>query len=107
MELREAVNEALQRLLASGRVKVQENGSWLASLENFHYELREKAGAVLLHLWSQESTLVRRVIGIDADAPRRLALEVARFGRTRPDRLEFLCCEREPHRGQLRREQFR
>jgi len=107
MELREAVNQALERLLASGRVKVQENGSWLASLENFHYELREKAGAVLLHLWSQESTLVRRVMGIDADAPGRLALEVARFGRTRPDRLEFLCCEREPDRGRLRRAQFR
>ena len=63
MELREAVNEALQRLIASGRVKVQENGSWVASLENFQYELREKAGAVVLHLWSSESTLVRRVVG--------------------------------------------
>ena len=107
MELREAVNEALQRLIASGRVKVQENGSWVASLEDFQFELREKAGAILLHLWSPESTLVRRVIGIDSDAPGDLALKVTRFGRTRPGRLEFLSCEREPDRGQIRREQFR
>jgi hypothetical protein len=107
MELREAVNEALQRLIASGRVKVQENGSWVASLENFQYELREKAGAIVLHLWSPESTLVRRVVGIDSDASGGLALKVTRFGRARPSRLEFLSCEREPDRGQMRREQFR
>lgn len=107
MELREAVNEALQRLIASGRVKVQENGSWVASLENFQYELREKAGAIVLHLWSAESTLVRRVVGIDSDASGGLALKVTRFGRARPARLEFLSCEREPHRGLMRREQFR
>lgn len=107
MELREAVDEALQRLLSSGRVKVQENGSWVASLENFQYELREKAGAVVLHLWSSESTLVRRVLGIESDASGGLALKVSRFGRARPGRIEFLSCEREPDRGQIRREQFR
>jgi hypothetical protein len=103
----ESLNETLGRLLASGRVKVQENGSWLASLEDFHYEVREKAGAILLHLWSQEGTLVRRVIGIEADESGRLALKVTRFGRTRPDQLEFVCRERDPETGQLRRQQFR
>lgn len=107
MELSEAIKEALQRLVASGRVKVQENGSWLASLENFQYELRQKAGAVVLHLWTPESTLVRRVVGIDSDASEGLALKVIRFGQKRPSRLEFLSCDREPDRGQIRREQFR
>lgn len=107
MELREAVHQALERLLAAGRVRVQENGAWLASLENFQFEVREKAGAVLLHLWSPGGTLVRRVVGIDARDAGILALQVTRFGRARPDRLEFVCCERQPERGQLRREQFR
>jgi hypothetical protein len=107
VELRETLKEALERLLASGRVKVQENGSWLASLEDFQYEVREKAGAILLHLWSSEGTLVRRVIGIEANEDGRLALEVTRFGRARPDQLEFVCSEREPETRQLRREQFR
>lgn len=107
MELAQAVNEALERLIASGRVKVQENGSWLASFENFQYEVREKGGAVVLHLWSAESTLVRRVVGIDSDASEGVALKVTRFGQKRPSRLEFLSCDREPDRGQIRREQFR
>ena len=107
MELHDSVKQALDRLLGSGRVKVQENGSWLASFEDFQYEVREKAGATLLHLWSAEGTLVRRVTGIKADEDGRLALKVARFGRTRSDQLEFLCGEREPDTGQLRRKQFR
>ena len=47
-------------------MKVQENSSWLAPIENFQYEVREKAGATVLHLWTQEGTLVRRAIAIDA-----------------------------------------
>jgi hypothetical protein len=106
VELSETLKEALERLLTSGRVKVRENGSWLASLEDFQYEVREKAGAILLHLWSPEGALVRRVISINADESGRLALKVTRFGRTRPDQLELVCWEREPETGQLRREQF-
>lgn len=107
MELFETLKEGLSRLLASGPVKVQENGSWLASLEDFQYEVREKAGATLLHLWSAEGTLVRRVIGIDRDEDGRLALRVTRFGRSRADQLEFVCRDRDPDRGDLRRAQFR
>lgn len=103
----QSLKEGLGRLLASGPVKVQENGSWLASLEDFQYEVREKAGATLLHLWSAEGTLVRRVIGIDANEDGRLALRVTRFGRTRSDQLEFVCREHDPERGELRRAQFR
>lgn len=107
VELCETLKEALERLLARGRVKVQENGSWLASLEDFHYEAREKGGAILLHLWSSETTLVRRVTSIKADEAMRLTLNVTRFGRTRPDQLEFVLSKREPQTGSLRREQFR
>ena len=108
MKLSETLKEGLGRLLASGSVKVQENGSWLASFEDFQYEVREKAGdATLLHLWSAEGTLVRRVVGIDADEDGRLALRVTRFGRTRADQLEFVCRERDPQPGELRRAQFR
>lgn len=107
MELSHTVEEALARLLSGGPVKVQENGSWLAPLEDFQYEVREKAGTTLLHLWSQKGTLVRRVMGIEANEDGHLALQVKRFGRTRGDQLEFVCREREPETAQLRREQFR
>jgi hypothetical protein len=107
VELSETLKEGLSRLLATGAVKVQENGSWLASFEDFQYEVRERAGATLLHLWSAEGTLVRRVICIDVHEDGRLALRVTRFGRTRADQLEFVCRERNPQRGELRRAQFR
>ena len=107
MELSQTLKETLGRLLEGGAVKVQENGAWLAPLENFQYEVRENAGATVLHLWSQQGTLVRGVIAIDANEENRLALQVRRLGRSRPDRLEFVCREREPETGQLRREQFR
>lgn len=107
MELANTLKETLGKLRTSGPVKVRENGSWLASLENFNYEVREKAGAVLLHLWSAEGTLVRRVMGIEVDEDGRLSLRVTRFGRTRPDQLEFVSGERPPERHDLSRAQFR
>jgi hypothetical protein len=107
VELRQMVQDALALLLASGPVKVEENGSWLAPLEDFQYEVRERAGATVLHLWSQEGTLVRRVIAVNVNGGGRLALEVKRFGGARTDQLEFVCREREPRTGQLRRAQFR
>ncbi len=88
-------------------MKVQENGSWLSSLENFHYEMREKRDAVMLHLWTDETTLVRRIIRIETEQPGRLALQVRRFGRERPDTLEFSSWERDPNPARLRRDQFR
>jgi hypothetical protein len=67
VELSQTLKETLGRLLESGPVKVQENGSWLAPIENFQYDVHEKAGATVLHLWTQEGTLVRRAIAIDAN----------------------------------------
>jgi hypothetical protein len=107
MNLAEALKQALEKLLAGGRVEVQENGSWLAALEGFRYEVRQKGDAVLLHLWSEESNLVRRVLRVTAEASGRLGLEVARFGRTRSGSLEFVSAGRERDPGQIRREQFR
>lgn len=107
MNLSEHLKQALDRLLAAGPVKVHENGSWLAPLENFQYEIREKSGAVLLHLWSSEAALVRRVTAVDQNTDGHLALKVNRFGRARSGQLEFIRNDWQPEIGQLRREQFR
>jgi len=107
VNLSENLKRALDRLLATGPVNVQENGSWLAPLENFQYEISEKSGAVLLHLWSSDATFVRRVTAVDQITDGHLALKVNRFGRARAGRLEFIRNDRQPEVGQLRREQFR
>jgi hypothetical protein len=106
MYLAGAVTDFLDRLLAAGHVEVRENGTWLAAIEYFHYELRPQADVLLLRLWSAESKLVRHVLRIEDGEPDRLALEVARFGGTRPDRLEFVCTGADRAPGRIMREQF-
>jgi hypothetical protein len=107
VDVAQMLEEALGRLLAAGRVEVQENGAWLAALEGFQYEVRQQDNAALLHLWSAERNLVRRVLRITCQEPQRLALEVARLGRSRPARLEFLATETKRPPGRVTREQFR
>jgi hypothetical protein len=107
MELAQTLEGALARLLAAGRVEVQENGAWLAALEGFQYEVRQQKDAALLHLWSSERNLVRRVLRITCEEPQRLALQVARLGRSRPARLEFIAAETRRPAGRVTREQFR
>ena len=75
MDLAQAVSETLDRLLATGRVEVRENGAWLAAIEDFRYELRQQGDVLLLHLWSAERNAVRRVLRIDEGPPDRLTLE--------------------------------
>ncbi len=114
MELAHAVTEALERLRAAGRVEVQEDGAWLAALEGFGYEVREQGDVVLLHLWSAQRSLVRRVLGLadNRNGGARgettgLALEVARLGHKSPSRLEFAAPAAQRPQARIAREQFR
>jgi hypothetical protein len=124
MELAQGVTEALERICSAGRVEVQEDGTWLAALEGFRYEVREHGEIVLLHLWSEQRSLVRRVLGFadrlggrkssedkadepNPQAPDHLALEVERFGRPLPSRLDFAVPATERSAGRIVREQFR
>src|SRR5579863_1366461 len=107
MELAEALTKALERLRVAGRVEVRENGSWLAALEQFQYEVRSQGDGVLLHLWSEQANAVRRVLRIARESDGQLEVGVARFGRKRPERLEFLSGEPERQPARVAREQFR
>jgi hypothetical protein len=59
--------------------------------------VRGAAAKPLLHLWSEHYNLTRRVLAITDHSEERLALAVERFGRRKPDRLEFI--RREVERG--------
>lgn len=107
MELAQALEQALARMMAAGRIEVRENGAWLASLEGFGYEVRQQNGAALLHLWSEQCSEIRSITQIVREEPERLALEVSRLGRPRPAKLEFLAVRRKPAATRLTREQFR
>ena len=107
MELSQAVHQAIERLVGAGQVEVRENGAWLATLEGFKYEVRRQGGTPLLHLWSAETDLVLRVLQLADEVPGQLTLEVARLGRTRTDRLEFVAAGGGHRSGRETREKFR
>ncbi len=101
------LEQALSELLARGPVEVHENGQWLAALFDIHCEVRRSGKHTLIHLWSEEQNLVRRVLGIAEQAPGRIVLEVQRFGRSKPDRLEFVRASAARPENRLTREKFR
>lgn len=101
------VEQAMNQLIAAGPVEVYENGQWLAVLSGLRFEVRHDGRKTLIHLWSEERNLVRRVLRIAEQTEGHIVLEVQRFGRTRPDRLEFVCADGAPSPVRLGREKFR
>jgi hypothetical protein len=59
----------------------------------------------LLHIWSEQYNLPRRVIAITDHSDALVVLAVERFGRSRPGRLEFLRIKFEPSARELSREE--
>ncbi|MFZ0879471.1 MAG: hypothetical protein WA002_08245 [Candidatus Acidiferrales bacterium] len=97
----------LDEMTASGTVEVHEDGEWLAELTGLHYELRRAGEQALVHLWSEERNLVRRIVRVAEHSPRRIIFEVQRFGRNRPTRLEFLRTDGPRRSGRVSVEKFR
>ena len=87
-------------------VEVRENGGRLAPLSRLSWEVRASGDKPLLHLWSAECNLTRRVLAITDHSEHRLALAVERFGRPRPDRLEFVRVEFERPLRQISRDDY-
>ena len=107
MELAAELQASLQEFTASGVVEVRENGGCVAPFSGMSWEVRGSAEKPLLHLWSEHFNLTRRVLAITDHSEQRLALAVERFGRTKPDRLEFVRREFERGARALSREEFR
>jgi hypothetical protein len=101
------LQRTLEELIAPGVVEVHEDGEWLAELADFHWELSRSGTTPVLHLWSSERNLVRRVLGVVQNTPGHLILDVQRFGRPQPVHLEFLRADAPRPAGRTRRAKFR
>jgi hypothetical protein len=90
----EQLARAIQDFLGEApRAVVREEGETLFDFARARYALSTEHGKCVLHLWSDERNAVRRVV----DAELRngvLRLDVQRFGRAAPARLE-LCRDRD------------
>jgi hypothetical protein len=78
----------------------------VAPLATLSWEVRGNAEKPLLHLWSENHNLTRRVLAITDHSEQRLALAVECFGRSKPGRLEFLRTEFERSEKELSRDAF-
>lgn len=103
----EKLDLALSEFVRSGTVEVREDGEWLAAFASLQCEVSCSGKATLIHLWSDEKNLTRRVARVKEQTEDRIVLEVQRFGRTKPGRLEFLRTDSLRSQGRINREQFR
>jgi hypothetical protein len=107
VDLSVELQACLKEFIAEGSIEIRENGGRLAPFSGLSWEVRGAAEKPLLHLWSENHNLTRRVLAITDHSDQRLALAVERFGRSKPDRLEFIRLEYERAQHDLSREAFR
>src|SRR3984957_13720958 len=101
------VDRALNEIACSGAAEVREDGRWLADLSGLHFEFRQEGKNSLIHLWSDEQNLTRRVVRVKETTDKHIILEVQRFGRKTPGSLEFIRKDSQRSPGRISREQFR
>ncbi len=106
MELAAELEACLKEFMASGAVEIREGGGRVSPSNGLSWEVRGAAEKPLLHLWSEQCNLTRRVLAITDHSEQRLVLAVERFGRAKPDRLEFIRVEFEPSARDLSRQAF-
>jgi hypothetical protein len=101
------LDRAIGAMAASGSTEVREDGEWLAELGALHCEFRPEGKNPLVHLWSAERNLTRRILRVREQSQDRIVLEVRRFGSAKPGKLEFLRTDSPRAAGRITREQFR
>jgi hypothetical protein len=88
-------------------LKFTKTADALRLFSGMSWEVRGDGEKPLLHLWSGQFSFTRRVLAITDRSEQRLALAVERFGRSKPDRLEFIRKEFERGTRELSRQEFR
>ena len=77
MEFAAELQASLQEFTASGIVEVRENGGCVAPFSGMSWEVRGAGEKPLLHLWSDQFKLTRRVLAITDHSEDQLALTVS------------------------------
>lgn len=105
MPLAAELEASLREFTDSATIEVRESGR-VARLSRLSWEVRGYVEKPLLHLWSEDYNVTRRVLAITDHSEQRLALAVERFGRSKPDRLEFVRVEFDPSDRETSRQAF-
>jgi hypothetical protein len=98
----DSLQRTLEEFLAGSRhAVVLENGARLFDLEHSRYSVSGEFHKCLLHLWSAERNVVRRVLEVELKNE-MLRLSVQRMGQAKPAKLE-ICRERDVRTPTARR----
>ncbi|HWF93261.1 MAG TPA: hypothetical protein VN684_13315 [Terriglobales bacterium] len=85
----ESMGRALEEFLqGSNRATVRENGNEVFDLSEAKYSVTGEYNRCLLHLWSAERSLVRRIVDMEVKSD-VLRLAVQKLGQSKPTRLEI------------------
>ncbi len=76
-------------IVASPRAAVLEDGEFTFDFSNARYSLSAEHGRCLLHLWSAERNVVRRILDLE-QKPGLLRVSVQRFGQSKPSHLDIV-----------------
>lgn len=106
MKLAAELEASLREFTAAPVIEVRENGGRGAPFHGLSWEVRGADDKPLLHLWSEQYNLTRRVLAITDRSGERLALAVERFGRGKPERLEFIRMDFERPAKEVSRDEF-
>lgn len=106
MDLAEDLRACLTEILIPGTVEIRENGCRVTSASPLSWEVRGSTEKPLLHLWSENCNVTRRVLAITHHAENRLTLAVERFGRLKPERMELVRLEFSRGEREVSREGF-
>lgn len=88
-------------LSGSNNAVVIEDGSVMFDLGQAKYSISGESNKCLLHLWSPERNVVRRVLEVETKGE-TLRVTVQRIGQARPTKLE-ICRERDPRTASAKR----
>ena len=85
-----ALAAALQNYLAEHpRLTIAEDDEVVFDLPGAHYSVSGEHGKCLLHLWSSDRNLVRRVLSVE-ESKNELTLTIQRFGQAKPNTLHLM-----------------
>ncbi len=101
------LEQALARIARDKSAEVYDGAKPMPHLAGFEFEVQQRGNEVLLHLWTGEGTLVRRVVRIEQETGDSLELQVHRFGRRQPGKLRLVRRDRTGPPGRLSRDKYR
>ena len=106
MMVADELRASLEQLFAAGTIELRESNRRTTPIPRLSWEVRGEPAKPLLHLWAENCNVTRRVLSIVEHADERIILDVERFGRTSPERLEIVRLNFERSPKKISREDF-